>query len=172
MKQFNFRRLLIPIIIGVIFLGGLLLINQPKSPTTALLKAPNLELTDIYGNAVSLEDFRGKVVLVNNFAVWCPPCKAEMPELESYYLEHKDKDFVIVGIEAGQPRDMVLLFSQSMGLSFPILTDPNMESIRAFRMNGLPNSILIDRQGLIRQTWVGAVDKAFLEKEVTPLLNE
>jgi len=148
------------------------MINKPNSPATALPKAPDLQWEDIYGNSVSLKDFRGKVVLVNNFAVWCPPCKAEMPELESYYSEHKDKDFVILGIEAGQPRDMVLLFAQNMGLSFPVLLDPNMESIRAFRMNGLPNSILIDRQGIIRQTWVGAVDKAFLEKEVTPLLNE
>ena len=165
------RRLLIAVIIGLLFWGGLMLINQQHSSKSSE-PAPDLEWSDIYGNAISLRDYRGKVVLVNNFAVWCPPCKAEMPELESYYLENKDKGFVILGIEAGQPRDVVLLFSQSMGLSFPIVLDPGMESLRAFRMNGLPNSILIDRQGMIRQAWVGAVDKTFLEKQVTPLLDE
>ncbi|MGB9673309.1 MAG: TlpA family protein disulfide reductase, partial [Anaerolineales bacterium] len=97
--------------------------------------APKLQLTDLQGNPVSLEDFHGKVVLVNNWATWCPPCKAEMPTLQSYYQAHQKEGFVIVAIEAGEPASEVADFVKQYGLTFIVLPDPHLQSITAFGNN-------------------------------------
>jgi len=170
-KKITFPRgVIIALVVGLLFFGALMLLNSKPNPKT--MPAPDLSFTDIHGDVVSFKDYQGQVVLVNNFAVWCPPCKAEMPELESYYQENKDKGFVILGVEAGQSQESVQLYVQEMGISFPMLLDPDMKSLQAFRLNGLPNSIVIDRLGMVRQTWMGAVDKSFLEKQITPIINE
>ena len=71
--------------------------------------APALSLTDLQGQPVSLADYQGQVVLVNNWATWCPPCKAEMPVLKAYYEDHRRQKFVIIGIEAGESASELLL---------------------------------------------------------------
>lgn len=166
------RSALIALVIGVLFLAALMLISKKPNTNANPSTAPQLTMFDLNGSKVSLDDYKGQVIIVNNFAVWCPPCKAEIPELEQYYQENKNKGLTIIAIEAGQPLDMVQYFVKEMGISFPVWLDPQMESLKTFRLNGLPNSIVIDRKGFIRQTWVGAVDKKFLEKQVSPLLEE
>ena len=133
--------------------------------------APELTLTDVQGRSVSLSDYRGQWVLVNNWATWCPPCKAEMPELKSYYEAHRDEGFVIVAIESGEPADEVTAFASSYGLTFPVWLDPTGEALEAFANFNLPSSYVIDRDGVIRMYWTGPVDVGTLEKYVTPLLE-
>jgi len=112
------------------------------------------------------------VVLVNNWATWCPPCRAEMPELNSYYQEHMDQGFLVVAIEAGSPQENVQSFVDSTGIDFPVLLDPKSESLKGFQNASLPNSFVIDREGQLRLTWTGAINKATLEEHVNPLLEE
>lgn len=138
-------------------------LNQP---------APQLTLQDLQGRAVSLADYHGQVVLVNNWATWCPPCRAEMPILEAYYQAHRQKGFVILAIEAGDPAEEVNAFVQKYGLSFKVLLDPEGQALIAFRNNALPNTYIIDRQGRIRLAWTGPVDQKALETYLTPLLEE
>ena len=138
-------------------------INQP---------APELTLYDLDGNQVSLSDFEGEVVLVNNWATWCPPCRHEMPEFNAYFEKYHADGFQIVAIEAGQPKSEVEAFVNEMGLDFVILLDPENLSLATFQNSSLPNSWIIDRQGNLRMAWLGAINLDTLEKYVTPLLEE
>ncbi len=117
-------------------------------------------------------DFRDHVVLVNNWATWCPPCKAEMPTLAAYYNEHTSEGLMIIAIEAGDPMEGVSQFAQNLDLKFQVWLDPNGASLRAFGNDNLPNSYVIDRSGTVRYVWTGEINKAMLEKYVSPLLSE
>lgn len=141
-------------------------------PSPVNFAAPELSLNHLSGETASLSDFEGQVVLVNNWATWCPPCKAEMPTLQAYYEEHKDQGFVLVGIEAGEPASDVAKFVQDYRLTFPIWLDPQNKALAAFNNQNLPSSYVIDRDGVVKLAWVGAISKSVLEKYVTPLLEE
>ena len=134
--------------------------------------APDLELQDIYGDPVSLRDYHGQVVLVNNWATWCPPCRQEMPILDEYYRDHQHQEFVIVAIDAGDPASMVADFVHHYEMSFPVWLDPSSPALNSFRNNYLPSSYLIDKGGRVILVWSGAVTYASLEHNVTPLLME
>ncbi|HEY3473149.1 MAG TPA: TlpA disulfide reductase family protein [Anaerolineales bacterium] len=149
--------------------------EQKKSsfaPLSVSFPAPELTLENLNGKTESLADYRSHVVLVNNWATWCPPCKAEMPVLQAYYEDHIDEGFKIVAVEAGDSRETVSQFAQSYGLTFAIWLDPDGAALRAFGNGSLPNSYVIDRQGMVRYAWTGEVNQALLEEYVTPLLAE
>jgi peroxiredoxin len=141
-------------------------------PVQVNFSAPELSLQNVDGKTESLTDYRNDVVLVNNWAIWCPPCKAEMPTLSAYYNAHTSEGFTIIAIEAGDPVEGVLQFAESYGLKFPVWLDPKGASIRAFGNGTLPNSYVIDRSGVVRYAWTGEISNAMLEKYVTPLLSE
>ncbi len=174
------------LVIGAVFLIGAAAIialsaNNDKKrqnndayilpPASLNVPAPNLTLTDLQGNTVSLSDYLGKVVLVNNWATWCPPCLAEIPELQAYYNDHSDENFVLIGIEAGEPVSEVAAFVKSHGLTYPIWPDPQTKAVAAFRNGNLPSSYVIDASGTIRYAWSGQINQPTLEKYVTPLLT-
>ena len=141
-------------------------------PMAVNFPAPELSLQNLNGQTQSLGDYRDTVVLVNNWATWCPPCKAEMPTLAAYYNEHQSEGFTIIAIEAGDPVDAVAPFVQSYHLEFPVWLDLNGVALKAFGNGSLPNSYVIDRSGTVRYAWTGEINKAMLEKYVTPLLRE
>lgn len=134
--------------------------------------APVLNLADLEGNPVSLTDYSGQVVLLNNWGIHCPFCEAEMPEFEAYYNAHKDQGLVIIGINADDPLEDVEVYIQKMEMSFPVWLDPNKTSYRAFNNNNIPNSYLIDAAGTVRLAWTGPISFDILETYVTPLLNK
>ena len=134
--------------------------------------APELTLSDLDGKEVSLSDFRGQVVLLNNWATWCPPCRLEMPEFQAYYDKYKDEGFEVLAVEAGQPEEEVRAFVEEQGLGFIILLDPENQSLVTFQHSSLPNSFVIDRRGHLRLAWLGAINGPTLEKYITPLLEE
>lgn len=179
------RTPLILVGIGLILIALALVVYLPKvgasslgpKPGSALsgavrYSAPQLELVDLHGQRVSLKDYRGQVVLVNNWATWCPPCRAEMPLLEAFYREHAGEGFVLIGVNAGDPPAEVVEFVETNDLSFPMWLDRDGESLRAFRSNALPSSYVIDRRGSVRYAWLGAITESILEESVPPLLYE
>jgi peroxiredoxin len=150
--------------------------QQPVSmsviPMEVNYPAPELSLQNVNGDTESLVDYRDKVVLVNNWATWCPPCKAEIPTLEAYYKAHGMDGFVIIGIEAGEPQTAVLEFVQGSEITYPIWFDLESAAMNAFHNSNLPSSYVIDRNGIVRLAWVGEISLEMLEKHVTPLLTE
>jgi peroxiredoxin len=175
---------IVPMAIGLFLIGfAILAMASPKAegnaealnsvvPMEVNYAAPELALQNINGQTESLADYLDQVVLVNNWATWCPPCKAEMPTLAAYHNEHNAEGFTIIAVEAGDPLDAVSQFAQSYNLKFPVWLDPNGASLRAFGNGTLPNSYVIDRAGTVRYAWTGEINKAMLEKYVTPLLAE
>jgi peroxiredoxin len=147
-------------------------IRNSVVPVSVNYPAPQLSLQNLRGETESLEDFRGKVLLVNNWAIWCPPCKAEMPILKQYYDTHVSEGLVIIAIEAGDEKNQVAQFSNDLNLTFPIWLDPDGASLHAFGNGNLPNSYVIDRKGTVRYAWTGEINLAMLEKYVTPLVAE
>lgn len=141
-------------------------------PMAVNYAAPELALQNIKGETESLADYRDKVVLVNNWATWCPPCKAEMPTLVAYHNEHTADGFSVIAVEAGEPLDLVSQFASSYKMTFPVWLDPDGEALKAFKNGTLPNSYVIDRTGTVRYAWTGEISRAMLEKYVTPLITE
>lgn len=134
--------------------------------------APELTLFDLDGKEVSLTDFIGEVVLLNNWATWCPPCRGEMPEFQAYYQKYQDKGFQILAVEAGESEEEVRRFVEEQGLEFIVLLDPENKSLITFQHSSLPNTFVIDRQGHLRLAWLGSINMPTLERYVTPLLKE
>jgi thiol-disulfide isomerase/thioredoxin len=142
-------------------------------PVEVSYEAPSLELLDLAGEEHQLTDHLGEVVLVNLWATWCPPCKAEMPTLEAYYQAHQAEGFVTIAVNDGDPAEAVAEFVGEYELSFPVWLDPTYQATdHAFKTNNLPSSFVIDREGYVRLRWVGEIDRASLEKYVTPLILE
>lgn len=147
--------------------------SEPSAiPLRTASPAPALELNDLQGQPVSLLDYRGGWLLVNNWATWCPPCKAEMPTLQAFYEAHRQQNFELVAIEAGGAVEDVARFVDQYQLKFTVWPDPEEKVYQAFRNVSLPSSWLIDPAGQIRLTWTGAISREMLENYVTPLLEE
>ena len=175
---------IVPVTIGLLLIGfAVLSATLPKTndnagslnsvqPAEVNYAAPELSLQNIKGETESLADYHDQVVLVNNWATWCPPCKAEMPTLVAYHNEHTTDGFTVIAIEAGEPVNTVSPFVESFKMTFPVWLDPNGASLRAFGNGTLPNSYVIDRAGTVRYAWTGEISKAMLEKYVTPLITE
>jgi len=178
----NFRILAMFLIGGgllVIGIAALLLLpetSKPESetkvggnrPAEVDFPAPEIQLHE----PVSLADYRGQVVLVNNWATWCPPCRQEMPVLEAFFLDHRHQDFTVVAIDAGDPAEIVSDFVSRYNMSFPVWVDPSSSALNSFRNNYLPSSYLINEQGQVIKVWSGAVTRASLEENITPLLRD
>ena len=179
----NIRRLIPFIFIGI----GLLIIGfvafsllsargnetgYSVVPAAVNFPAPELTLNDLNGGKISLTDYQQQILLINNWAIWCPPCKEEMPTLMKYFNEHSKKGFMLIGIEAGDSKEQVTDFVNNLGITFPILLDPNNKSMIAFHNDNLPSSYVVDRNGNVVLAWTGPISHAMLEKYVTPLLEQ
>ena len=118
-------------------------------------------LASIDGTQVRISGLRGKVVLLNFWATWCPPCKAEMPDLEALYREYGSKqNFVVVGVDVEESASAVSAFARQNELSFPVLLDTQGSvSNGVYPIRSLPTSMIIDRQGKIRDTWIGQISR-------------
>jgi len=122
--------------------------------------APDFTLKTLDGKAVRLSTLRGKkVVLINFWATWCPPCRLEMPTMERIYSDYKAKGFEILAINIEpDAKEEIREFTRELRLTFPVLLDPDMRVTRKYRLIGLPVSMLIDRQGIIRSKDIGYHD--------------
>jgi len=145
--------------------------SQLVIPAAVEFPAPTLELENLRGGMETLTDYRGQVVLVNNWATWCPPCKAEMPSLQRFYEAHVEEGFTIIAVNAGDEKSTVEQFAESYGLGFNLWLDPNSASLNAFRNGNLPSSYVMDREGIIRYAWTGEISYEMLEKYITPVIQ-
>jgi peroxiredoxin len=133
-------------------------------------RAPNFRLKDLHGQEVSLEDYRGNVVLLNFWASWCAPCVQEVPTLEAAYRARQADGFVVLGVNVGESAKEIELFVEAVDVSYPILLDSNGQVIKTFRAAGLPVSVLIDEEGVIQVRHIGVLDDAQLSEYLATLL--
>ncbi|MBK8421005.1 TlpA disulfide reductase family protein [Candidatus Villigracilis saccharophilus] len=171
--------------IGLVSIGAMLfLLMKNKSdvaassqdfstvPVQVDFAAPKLDLTDLSGRSVSLDDYSGKVILVNLWATWCPPCRDEMPTLQKFYEKYKEKGFVLIAIDQEETPEVVAPFVAEFGLTFPVWLDLDYLAEREFNTSNLPSSYVIDRNGTVRLMWIGGISKSNLEKYVPDIILE
>jgi peroxiredoxin len=166
---------------GLIIMGAVVayyLVSQSPAdeysvvPSAVNFAAPELVFYDLDGNNVDIADYRQEIVMVNNWATWCPPCKAEMPTLLKYFKSHNQQGFMLFGINAGDPKADVAKFVEEYQLTFPVLLDPNTKALMLFRNDSLPSTYVIDHSGNVILAWTGPINREMLEKYVTPLLEQ
>ena len=121
---------------------------------------PPLELKDLGGQTHTLADYRGRVVLINFWATWCPPCRDEMPTLQTLHERLAGRPFAILGVNYGESSARIESFLRGVPVGFPILRDPRHEAITAWRVRTLPASFLVGPDGQIRYAVVGELDWA------------
>jgi cytochrome c biogenesis protein CcmG/thiol:disulfide interchange protein DsbE len=134
-------------------------------------EAPDFRLAAPDGGSLSLSDLRGRVVVLNFWATWCTPCRAEMPALEQVYRAHQDEGLVIVGIDVQEAADRVSAFLPEVGVTFPILLDSDTRIATRYRATGLPASFIVDRHGIVRDIRLGPYSEEMLLPRLEPLLR-
>lgn len=136
--------------------------------------APDFELKTFEGETVKLSDLRGQAVLVNLWATWCPPCRAEMPAIEKVYNEYKDQGFVVLAVNMTYQDTFsnIAPFLDEYGLTFPVLLDQSGVVGSAYQLRSLPSSYFIDREGIIREVVIGGpMAEALLRTRVEEILK-
>jgi cytochrome c biogenesis protein CcmG/thiol:disulfide interchange protein DsbE len=142
-------------------------VNRDRlSPVVPGRPAPNFSASGLDGTPKTLDDFRDKVLLVNIWATWCPPCREEMPSMQRLYQEIDNDQFEIVAISIDAPFGETDVFGRiggnlesyadSLGLSFSILHDPSGKVQQTFQTTGIPESFVVDREGIIFKKVAGA----------------
>ncbi|MEQ2525573.1 TlpA disulfide reductase family protein [Bacillaceae bacterium CLA-AA-H227] len=135
-------------------------------------RAPSFELTTLDGEKISSDDLKGKKVLLNFWATWCPPCKEEMPDMQKLYEEYKDEDVAVVGVNVTSTeknREDVEKFVKEYELTFPILMDEIGEVTHQFEILSFPTTYFIDSDGVIRSKVIGALSKEKMYAEMNLL---
>jgi thiol-disulfide isomerase/thioredoxin len=138
--------------------------------------APDFVLQDLDGKTRRLSDYKGKVVLVNFWATWCPPCRREMPSMERLYQKLKNEPFMVLAPDQYESFDIVFSFTGQLdpAPTFPILLDPNSVASKAWGVKGLPSSYVVDKQGRIAYRAIGGreFDHPEIEKTLRALMQE
>lgn len=175
------RRIIYIIILTISF--AWILISSDKTGTSTAGRipapqqgflAPDFELQTTEGESIKLSDLRGQAVLVNLWATWCPPCRAEMPAIEKIHNEYKDQGLVVLGVNMtyqDSPSDIQPFISE-YGLTFPILLDETNSVGSAYQLRSLPSSFFIDREGIIQEVVIGGpMAEALLRTRVEQILK-
>jgi len=142
-------------------------------PSPGAKSAPSFTLQDLNGKTVSLSDFKGKVVVLDFWATWCPPCVMEIPHFIELYEQYKDKGFAMVGISLDREGvSVVKSFARKYRINYPILmTDGRIDKVYG-GITGIPTTFVIDSAGNIRRKYIGYRDKAVFEADIKALLAE
>ncbi len=130
---------------------------QKISPS---VKAKDFTLGNLEGSPVSLKDFQGKVVFLNFWATWCPPCRAEMPAMEKLWQKFKEEDFVILAVDVREGKEKVSSFVKENGYTFPVLLDSRGGVANTYRIRAIPTTYLLDPERRIVGKALGARDWA------------
>jgi cytochrome c biogenesis protein CcmG, thiol:disulfide interchange protein DsbE len=181
------RRLLSPApiaaVIGVVALLGLLAyVVRSTAPDASIEQAlasgarppaPAVRLPRLDGRGMgSLDDYRGRVVVLNYWASWCEPCRAESPLLERWHQRIEPRGGTVLGVDVLDVTSDAREFVRRYGLTYPMLRDAEGETQRQFGIVAYPETFVIDRSGRIAAARRGPVDDEFMRREVTPLLEE
>jgi len=173
------------VVIGAAILGGLWIWISavPADATTGGLipspregfLAPDFTLESLSGDQISLSDMRGNAIVLNLWASWCPPCRAEMPALQRVYQENHERGLEVLAVNMTAQDSLadVEAFVQEFNLTFPILLDTSGEVGNAYLMRALPTTFFIDREGVIQQVIVGGpMSEVTLQSTVEQLLED
>ncbi|MGC8856316.1 MAG: TlpA disulfide reductase family protein [Anaerolineae bacterium] len=164
---------------GLVWIG---LSADPNGSTTAGkipapqagFLAPDFTLNSLDGKRYTLSELRGQAIILNLWASWCPPCRAEMPTLQKLYEEYRNQGLLVLAVNSTVQDKPAAIpgFVQQYGLTFPILLDEDGEVSRAYQLRSLPSSYFIGRDGIIREVVIGGpMSEALLRTRIEIILN-
>lgn len=133
-------------------------------------RAPDFTLTNLEGKEVTLAEFRGRPVIINFWATWCVPCRREMPAFQRAFETHQADGLIILAVNFEEDENLVWPFVDEFDLTFEILYDAQAEVSQTYQVTGLPRTVFVDRQGVIRHIQVGEVKKEMLEEFLEQIL--
>ncbi|MDP3700769.1 MAG: TlpA disulfide reductase family protein [Hylemonella sp.] len=168
------RRKLLGLVLGAVAAPALAQTRSyDVSPWPANRPAPALQALDMQGKSWKLSDLRGRAVVLNFWATWCPPCRAEMPSLQQLAEIYGPEQLLVLALNVGEGPRRIAQYLQSSGLNLTVLLDPQSEAAKAWGASVLPTTILIDAEGRPRQRVRGEVDWSGREAQalVEPLLR-
>ena len=142
--------------------------SAPSTGTAPGQLAPVFATTGDDGQALSLDDFRGQIVLLNFWATWCGPCRIEMPEFEEIHTSHGDEGFAVIAVNNAETPEVVRAFREELGLSFPLAMDEDASIQSRYGIINYPSTFLLDRDGRILSTHFGALTV----EQIRDLVNE
>ena len=165
------RHLLITVFLVLIVVGLLIALSMKGKDSSFKLvgqsrikvgsPAPNFTFPDLTGKTVSLSDYRGRLVFLNIWATWCPPCVDEMPSMEKLYNKFKSDQFEILAVSVdGEGSKVVAPFMERLNLTFPALLDKKGKIKNIYGVTGIPESFIIGKNGIILKKVIGPIDWA------------
>lgn len=149
------RRILTGLAVGLLWITGA---GAAGFETRAVSPAPELKAHDLAGTPRTLADYRGKVVLLNFWATWCPPCQREMPSLERLRTKMAGRPLEIVAISSAETPDEVNAYLSKMKLGFPVLLDTDSSNTRRWKVFALPTTFVLDAEGRVRHVLTGPAE--------------
>ena len=156
-----------------LFLAGMLLLAGCGSAGVGTVtdKAHDFTLQNINNRTVRLSDFENKIIILNFFATWCPPCRAEIPDFVELVNEHDSKDLVIIGVSLDRGGvDTVKEFAEKYKINYPLLLDDGLVSKEYGPIRSIPTTFIIDRKKNITEKIIGSRSKNYFEGAIKPLL--
>ncbi len=145
---------------------------SPTGPAPRLEReAPNFSLRTLDGKDVQLSDFRGRPVWINFWATWCPPCRAETPDIQEVYEAHESDGLVVLAISIGESPSTVSDYVKRTGTTFTTGVDEATSIAAQYRIVGIPTHFFIDREGVIREWRIGSMSKKTMESKVREIIS-
>lgn len=150
---------------------GVTITAQPSGPRPEVGKpAPEIEGRTLDGNVVKLSELRGHPVWITFWATWCPPCRAENPDIKAAYLEHQGEGLVVLAVNLGEEQATVRDYVQRTGLPFPIALDGDSSISATYRIVGIPTHFFVDANGIVREQRIGSMSKKTIDKKLAALI--
>lgn len=159
------------IIVAVYFRGG----GGSQGTGPAALtgqQAPSFAVPQLDGRSSGLAAYRGHVVVMNLWASWCPPCRAEMPDLQRLYESYRNKNVIVLGVDQGESAQRVSAFANSLGIHYPILLDQQQQYGRVYAALGLPTTVVVDANGVVARGFDGPLSYTQMVSAIAPLIGK
>jgi peroxiredoxin len=170
----------------IVFIAGAAWVGSSAAPDSATtggripspregFLAPDFTLDLLTGGEMTLSEQKGKVVIINLWASWCPPCKAEMPALQEVYLANRDRGLEVLAVNTTyqDQESAAAAFVQDFNLTFPILMERTGDVARQYQLRAMPSTFFVDREGVIRKVIIGGpMSEVTLQTAVEELLQE
>ncbi len=185
-RLWSLQNLALTLAVGVVIAGVVWFVERPDGAATSQSvtisaqatgpapqlgkPAPDFTVQGLDGTTYQLSALRGKAVWIVFWASWCPPCRAENPDIEAIYSQNKENDLVVLAIDLGEDASTVNGYVKRTGLSFPIGLDLSTEVSATYRIVGIPTHFFVDRDGVLRDWRIGGMSKKAMEQKVKSVL--
>ena len=180
------RNILATIAVGLVIVGlvwffdrpnaagvqAITLSASPTGPAPRLEReAPDFSVRTLGGEDVKLSDFRGRPVWINFWATWCPPCRAEAPDIQEVYEAHESEGLVVLAISIGESTNTVADYIKRTGMTVTVGIDEGTNVAAQYRIVGIPTHFFIDREGVLREWRIGSMSKKTMESKVGEIMS-